>query len=777
MFRLSVRRGRLRVLHMRMIWPLAWPAYALLTLSACASGTKLTPANPGGAAGCVSTEAYFSAQVWDAFMADNCAGCHNAQGVARNTDMVLQPDTVPDHVAHNLAVLQKLALVRVQGEPLLLRKARGELDHGGGARLTTDSDAYKALASFIDRVENPVVCSDTPVNAALEGRITLLDANTSLRRLTLTLAKRLPKQAELQAVTDGGADALPALVDGMLEEEGFYQRMATFWDDKLLTGRYVNGSSAIGLLDGKDFPNHNWVNDAALEPDETVRKLGQGVVNASIAQEPLNLLAHVLREHRPFSELLTANYTFQDPLTARAYGVTTGFSNPLDPTEVREIQVPGMPHTGILTTASFLNRFTTTATNRNRHRARTVFDLFLAMDILKLGDRPIDPTQVTDHTPTLFNADCTVCHTVMEPVAGTFQNWDEKGRYRPPKDGWYPDMWPPGFGQTELPAADRPHALQWLAAQVVADERFAMGAVHVLVEGLLGRKPLTQPEKDDPAFAAKKLAWDVEQAELTAAAAAMRAANLDLRAAVKHLALSSLFLMGGVAPDVTDDERAAATLLGGDRWLTPEELDTKVHATIGAVWPRWDGKSWLLKDYRLLYGGIDGDDVTTRVRAPNGVMLAIVKRMANEMACKFVTADFVRAKEARRLFPMVERTYAPEDNNGFAITAAQTAIRKNIQFLHEHLLGETLQLGDDELERTWQLFLDTWREGQLDVAKGSKNGGVDAWMNGQCQAHEDPDTGAKLDDQHKIEMDSNYALRSWMAVVAYLMQDARFLHQ
>ena len=747
-----------------------------LVLVACASGTKVT-STPNGTETCVTTRAYFEGQVWDAFMADNCATCHNPQGVARTTALVLQGNATPGNIDHNLDVVSALALVRVQGEPLLLRKARGELDHGGGVRLQTDSDGYKALAALVDRVEHPVTCADTGSGQAPVTQFTLVDAPTTLRRLTLTLAGRLPTVAEQSAVATGGEAALAGVVDGLMEEEGFYQRMQTFWDDKLLTGRYVNGNQAVNLLDGKDYPQHNWMNDAALEPDETLRKLGQGVVNRALAREPLTLVAHVLRNHRPFSEVLTAGYTVADPLTARSYGVTTGFQNAQDPTELREIQIPGVPHAGLLTTPSFLNRFSTTATNRNRHRARTVFDVFLATDILKLGDRPIDPTQVTDHTPTLFNADCTVCHTIMEPVAGAFQNWDDHGRYRPPKDGWYPDMWPPGFGQTELPAADRPHALQWLAAQVVADDRFAAGAVQVLVQGLWGRLPLPSPDKDDPAYAGKKLAFDLEQAALASAAGAMRASQLELRAAVKSLVLSPLFRVGAVAPTATPDDVLAATLLGADRWLTPEELDAKILATVGNVWPRWDGKSWLVNDYRLLFGGIDGDNVTARVRAPNGVMLAIVRRMANELACKFVTADFVRGKDQRRLFPLVERTYAPEDTNGFAISAAETAIRKNIQFLHTQLLGETVQLGDDELERTFQLFVQTWREGQDAVAKGSKNGGVDPWLPGQCQAHEDPDTGTKLDDQHKIEQDQNYVLRSWMAVVSYLLQDARFLHQ
>lgn len=764
---------RLRFIIMRN-FSLPLLAVSLVAIG-CAAGAKVTP-TPGDG-GCVSTRTYFEQQVWDAFMASDCASCHNPQGVARNTDLVLQANTTPGNIDHNLTVIAKLALVRVQGEPMLLRKVRGELDHGGGARLATESDGYVALSGLIDRVENPVACADTVGDSALAMRVTLLDPKASLRRITLTLAQRLPTTDELQAVADGGEAALPAVVDGLLEEEGFYQRMATFWDDKLLTGRYMGGSQAVNLLDAKDYPQRAWMNDPALEPDETIRKLGQGVVNTALAHESLTLIGHVLREHRPFSEVLTANYVFQDPLTARSYGVTAGFANLLDPSERREIQVPGMPHAGVLTTPVFLNRFTTTATNRNRHRARTVFDLFLATDILKLGEQPIDPTQVTDHTPTLFNAECTICHAVMEPVAGAFQNWDDKGHYRPPKDGWYADMWPPGFGQTELPAVDRPHALQWLAKLVVADDRFAMGAVHVLTEGLLGRKPLPAPNKDDPGFAAKKLAFDLEQAELGKAATAMRGAKLELRAAVKSLVLSPLFRAGGVAADATEDERAAVLQIGGDRWLTPEELDVKIRVTVGSAWPRWDGKQWLLLDYRLLFGGIDGDDVTARVRAPNGVMLAVVKRMANEMACKFVTADFVRAKSQRRLMPFVERTYTPEDANGFAIAEARAAIKHNIQFLHEQLLGETLQLSDDELERTWLLFRDTWREGQELLAKGSKNGGVDPWLNWSCGAREDPDTGAKLDDAHKIDQDPNYVLRSWMAVVTYLLQDARFLHQ
>ena len=38
-------------------------------------------------------------------------------------------------------------------------------------------------------------------------------------------------------------------------------------------------------------------------------------------------------------------------------------------------------------------------------------------------------------------------------------------------------------------------------------------------------------------------------------------------------------------------------------------------------------------EYKILYGGIDSDDVTERITDPNGIMANIQMRMANELAC------------------------------------------------------------------------------------------------------------------------------------------------
>ena len=74
----------------------------LLAATGCASGTKVTLTQTG-ASGCVSTRSFFETQVWDAFMANDCAGCHNPQGVARSSDMVLQANTTPGNKSGGLS--------------------------------------------------------------------------------------------------------------------------------------------------------------------------------------------------------------------------------------------------------------------------------------------------------------------------------------------------------------------------------------------------------------------------------------------------------------------------------------------------------------------------------------------------------------------------------------------------------------------------------------------------------------------------------------------------
>jgi hypothetical protein len=147
--------------------------------------------------------------------------------------------------------------------------------------------------------------------------------------------------------------------------------------------------------------------------------------------------------------------------------------------------------------------------------------------------------------------------------------------------------------------------------------------------------------------------------------------------------------------------------------------------------------------------------------------------MANEMACRAVPRDFVLDAADRLLFPAVEMAYEPEDANGFEVPGAVEAIRANVVHLHRRVLGEELYPGHPEIERTYGLFYDTWKEGKAGVAAGT----LDAYLTWNCRARTDFWTGAELPEGERVEWDGNYTTRAWMAVLTYLLLDYQFLYE
>jgi hypothetical protein len=72
----------------------------------------------------------------------------------------------------------------------------------------------------------------------------MLDDRRLLRRATLSLAGRLPTQAELAAVAEKGRDAIPAILDGVMQEDAFYDRLREAFNDIFLTVGYIDGAES-----------------------------------------------------------------------------------------------------------------------------------------------------------------------------------------------------------------------------------------------------------------------------------------------------------------------------------------------------------------------------------------------------------------------------------------------------------------------------------------------------------------------------------------------------
>jgi hypothetical protein len=326
-----------------------------------------------------------------------------------------------------------------------------------------------------------------------------------------------------------------------------------------------------------------------------------------------------------------------------------------------------------------------------------------------------------------------------------------------------------------MPYEEYHAALQWLTKRIIEDPRFVISTVYTMYTGLTGKQPLTPPNDDkDPEFDAKLAAFEAQDAEFQKIGEAFAGDNMNLKTAIKGVVKSPYFRATNSAK-VGDEREAQLAEMGPARLLTPELLDMKIKAVSGISWARsWDSSPYLRtnSEYQLFYGGIDSDSVITRITSPNGIMANIARRMANEIGCRATPRDFYLPASDRKLFPFVDPGFAPEDENGFPIDGAIEAIKQNIQHLHKHILGEDLDIDDPEIDHTYELFLDTFREGQLAVSNGEES----TWMPWTCQVRVDPVWGTDLADEYQLRQDPNYGIRAWMAVVTYLMSDFRFIY-
>jgi len=777
-------------------------AYALLAcgLLACSGsvegddddsvGPDSGPGARAGAGGSTITpcmnERDFSRQVWGRVLGKVCINCHAPDGVAADQNAMLRllPSAYPGFLDANFSNASYVAKFSFEGKSVLLRKPLGEMSHGGGVQLKEGEEEYAILSDFVAQVEKGDACTgaaDPPVFDDLM----LLDAPSTFRKATLQLAGRLPTTAERDRLRDEGEAALPTVLDALMREEAFIDRVVELYNDKLLTDFYLRYvGAAIGLLGDNDYPN-------AAEYYDTLAEDVRERANRGVAREPLWIIGHVVRNDRPFSEILTADYTVVSPGSALVYGVELPFADATDDRDQKEAQVAitrpdgfvPVPHAGLLSTPAFLNRFPTSPTNRSRHRARKIYEFFLATDILKSGARPLDPLAATSfNNPTRDDPQCNGCHRQLDPIAGGFLKWNERDmeRYEPKQD-WHTEMVAPGFGQEVMDTDDYGDALQWLGARIVADPRFVLSTVYTAYEALTGHEPLSYPRADEPgdalsgegAFDSRLAAWEAQDATFRAVGQRFVDENMNFKTVVRELVLSPYFRAQNTASAPSEARAAELIAIGTGRLLSPERLSLKIGAVTGVPWSRNKGeRPFLLTDYKILYGGIDSDTVVDRLAQPNGIMANVALRMANEVSCRATAWDFTKSDGERVLFPGVTLLDVPESETGAEVPAQVERIKKTIVHLYAQLLDE--KPDDAELARAYGLFYDTWKDGMAGIAAATYPKGLPS----ACRARDNPVTGDPLPETvPRIENDERYTVRAWMAVMTYLLSDYGFLHE
>ncbi|MXY70634.1 MAG: hypothetical protein F4Y47_19055 [Acidobacteriia bacterium] len=591
----------------------------------------------------------FSDFISSPIVQSKCIYCHVEGGASGHTRLVLTPQDVSGHAATNLAVFQNFVDTVEGGADLILNKIQGAEAHGGGVQVVAGSTDFANMERFLRALGGQTTSGLISPDMLFDG-VTMASSARTLRRAALLFAGRLPTQAELNAVIYGDKSALRRTIRGLMTGQGFHDFLIRSANDRLLTDAERRTVVPFNEPRFVDLTNKRWeLADQAVKNGHNrlnqypPYKFHEQAVQYGMARAPLELIAHVVENDLPYTEILTADYIMANPVAAAAYGADTEFDNPEDPTEFKPSEIlsyyrrnnsqiverddvrgrrvinPGnlrtdYPHAGVLNTTVFLRRYPTTPTNRNRARSRWTYYHFLGFDIEKSAARTTDPDALADtNNPTMNNPACTVCHIPMDPVAGTYQNYGNDGLFRDkgggmdslpnlykyPKDGttspyqrgdtWFRDVRAPGFDGMTAPSAD--NSLQWLAERMVADERFASAAVRFWWPAVMGVELVEPPtESSDSDFNVMLVASSAQALEIDALAQSFRdgfngGTPYNAKDLLAEIALSPWFRAESVTGD--DETRMAALRDAGvARLLTPEELVAKTDAITGYVWGR-----------------------------------------------------------------------------------------------------------------------------------------------------------------------------------------------
>src|SRR6185503_4155124 len=183
--------------------------------------------------------------------------------------------------------------------------------------------------------------------------------NELLLRASMDLRGKRPTLAQLDAV-EADPNSYVTFVDQYLQSPEFLERVKDVYDDPLLVRR-------------EDFSDES--------RDET----------SAIYGEALELIAYIVQNDRPFSEIATADYTvandlFQRDMSRMPYQMEPVAGSAWQPTHYLD----GRPHAGLLSTSAFYEVWDTNNTNVNRRRANRWSIVFHCYNFL---DTPVDVTR------------------------------------------------------------------------------------------------------------------------------------------------------------------------------------------------------------------------------------------------------------------------------------------------------------------------------------------------------------------------------------------------
>lgn len=660
-----------------------------------------------------SAKELFSSDISRDIVSSKCALCHSSTGVASNTRLRFETNSSVDL---NFEALAKFLQDDIGNGKLMLGKIAGE-NHGGGVQLPKGSSEYVVFEQFLELFALGGSTSVSSQASLFDGAVYESKLNT-LRRAALLFAGRIPTEKEAEEVRRGDAGILRTTIRAYMEGDNFREFLVRGVNDRLLT------ESVTLNYDMPNFPiSSQKTRDIAVSFGLRSQQVldYQSQLDFSAKRAAGELVNYIAQEEKSYTEFVTADYMMMNPVMAEAMGSTVTFedrSNLLEfkPATIEQYYQNGevivencyqaahagcdilslgtptaVPLSGVLTDTAFLERYPFTPTNRNRARSKAIFYHFLGIDIENSADRPLDKASLTDtNNPTLNNPNCTVCHEILDPVAGGLQNWTRNNQYLPwgeyslPQeyresslyrtgDHWFRDMLKPGLQGIDI--EETWNTAQRLGDLIASHPNFASGTVKFWWESVFGLPLIPVPtntEQDD--YAIQLAAYNAQQASIAEFSKAFEG-DFNLKDLLVQMVDSPWFSLGQLPVD-SPLAKQAVLAIGNERLLTPEELSTKIYSLTGLRWGiEQYGSS--IKDaltspfqYLLIYGGIDGNEKVSRDRLLTPVSLTTALKLAAEMSCSITLNEFSVAADERYLLKNVSQYTIPRMLNSSTVELA-----------------------------------------------------------------------------------------------------------
>mgnify|MGYP000730931220 CR=1 FL=1 len=481
-----------------------------------------------------------------------------------------------------------------------------------------------------------------------------MDDRRLVTRLSLDLRGVRPTPAEL-ATIDADPTALDSLIDSFVDDPRFEDRVRQIYAEVYLTRADLFALQAV---------------DYGLE--------GEPAFARAVGEEPIRLVARVASEDRPWTDIVTADWTMATDQTAAAWDMADHSGDGWSTARYTD----GRPAAGVLSTNGMWWRYRSTDSNANRKRANQASRILLCNDYLT---RPIDFDRDVDlldedavEDAINNNPGCVNCHVSLDPLSAYFfgfwnyneDSWLEAAKYHPEREAlWaaYLETPPSYYGEPGSSLGD-------LGRQIAADPRFAECAVEQVYTAML-RRDADLGDTD----------------ALTLHREAFIQGDLRFKALVKSVVSDPRYRAGD-----SDDPLVEAAGAMPLKMVSTDQLASQVEDLTGFAWTYADYEMLAndLVGVRTLAGGADGVTVVRSARSPNATLVLVQERLAELSSIHAV----VQAGEAgdTRLFTEVDFTETPATD--------RDAIVAQIQVLHASIFGRAVAADGPEVEANIELF-------------------------------------------------------------------------